>query len=49
MRVDERECTVSGVVADVDGLLCDIAGSVGIEVRNSTTTYQIHSPSLIPE
>ena len=28
MRVDESECTVSGVGADNDGLLCDIAGSV---------------------
>jgi hypothetical protein len=27
MSVDESECTASGVVADVDGLLCDIAGS----------------------
>lgn len=49
MRVDERECTVSGVDADIDGLLCDIAGSVRIEVRNSTATDQIHSPSLMPE
>lgn len=27
MSVDDSECTVSGVGADGDGLLCDIAGS----------------------
>jgi hypothetical protein len=49
MRVDESECTVSGVGTDVDGLPCDIAGSVGIEVRSGIGTDQIHSPSLMPE
>jgi hypothetical protein len=29
MSVDESECTASGVDADADGLLCDIAGSDG--------------------
>jgi hypothetical protein len=27
MSVDESECTASGVGADAEGLLCDIAGS----------------------
>ena len=50
MTVDDSECTVRGVGADVDGLLCDTAGS---ECRDDQSRSggvpRRHSPSFMPE
>lgn len=50
MSVDDSECTVRGVGAEADGLLCDTAGSEhqGDKSRSRDVPRK-HSPSFMPE
>jgi hypothetical protein len=39
MSVDDSECTVRGVGADADGLLCDTAGSEGRDDQSRPVNF----------